>query len=399
MAKVIYLPYMCDHALAMAAAMRYHNLNALVMEPPDAESMSIGKSLCLGKECLPCFTCIGDIVKVSQRPDFDPQQSLLFMPTTGGPCRFGQYRTLLRTLLDERDLSALEIISPSADNSYHGFGEHPTKLRLLIWQATVGVDLLQKLLHEHRPYERVAGQADRVYWACMDELVKALENDGGKGAVAAMHSAAEQFSALAIERQTRRPIIGMVGEIYLRANTFTNQAIVRQMEALGVEVWVATLMEWFYFTNYGASMRAKVARRYADWLKVSLGDLIQQRLELSMLKPVAALLLNGHETPVPEVVKNDIPYYDPLLGTEAALSIGKAIDFAKIGVSGIVSVLPFTCMPGTIVAGLADNIRADHNHIPWLDIMYDDQESTNINTRLEAFVYQARQYQLRMRGA
>ena len=121
--KTIYVPYMADHAVVMAAAMRYYGLSALVMDESDEESLAIGQSLCLGKECLPCFTCVGDIVKQSREPGFDPDQAILFMPTTMGPCRFGQYNTLHRILLDEMGLSSVEIISPTTENDYEGFGE------------------------------------------------------------------------------------------------------------------------------------------------------------------------------------------------------------------------------------------------------------------------------------
>jgi hypothetical protein len=54
-------------------------------------------------------------------------------------------------------------------------------------------------------------------------------------------------------------------------------------------------------------------------------------------------------------------------------------------------------MPGIIVTGLAEAVRADHGRIPWLDVIYDAQGGTNIQTRLEAFMHQARQVQARMR--
>jgi hypothetical protein len=55
-------------------------------------------------------------------------------------------------------------------------------------------------------------------------------------------------------------------------------------------------------------------------------------------------------------------------------------------------------MPGLITAGLAPRVRQDLNGIPWLDLSYDMQQSTNLQTRLEAFMYQAVQYQ-RRRGS
>lgn len=392
-AKTTYLPHISDHALVMAAAMRHHGLPAVSLPLSDQESLDIGKELCLGKECLPCFVCVGDVVKAARRPGFDPERSIFFMPTTSGPCRFGQYSALVRQLLDSLGLHNLEIMSPSAENSYLGFGNRPTALRLLIWRGIVGVDLLQKLRHEYRPYERHSGAVDALYHASLARLVEGIEAGGGRRAIAAMAEAARRFQALPRDGQPRRPTIGIVGEIYLRANPFTNQEIVRQVEALGGEAWVATMMEWFYYTNYGARRRARVARDVPGWIKVSVTDIIQRRIEHAMLAPVAPALRNAHETPIAQVLRYTARYYHPDLGTEAALSLGKAVDFAQAGLAGIINVMPFTCMPGIVVAGLADRLRADHGHIPWLDILYDGQESTNIRTRLEAFMYQAKQYQ------
>jgi predicted nucleotide-binding protein (sugar kinase/HSP70/actin superfamily) len=89
------------------------------------------------------------------------------------------------------------------------------------------------------------------------------------------------------------------------------------------------------------------------------------------------------------------PYYEPVLGTEAALTMGEAIELAKHGASGILNIMPFSCMPGIISAGLAPRIRADLDDIPWLDVTFDARGGTNFQTRLEAFMYQAAQYRRR----
>ncbi len=43
----------------------------------------------------------GDMVRITKSPDFDPDHSAFFMPTTEGPCRFGQDKNLQRLVLDE----------------------------------------------------------------------------------------------------------------------------------------------------------------------------------------------------------------------------------------------------------------------------------------------------------
>ena len=65
---------------------------------------------------------------------------------------------------------------------------------------------------------------------------------------------------------------------------------------------------------------------------------------------------------------------------------------AKTGISGVANILPFTCLPGTIVASLSTAFRKDHEDMPWVDIAFDGQEDTGIETRLQAFVHQAKEY-------
>jgi predicted CoA-substrate-specific enzyme activase len=388
----IYLPNMCDHAYALAAAMRYHGLPSEVLPPSDEETLALGRSLCLGRECLPCFTSLGDIVRRTREPGFVPGAASYFMPTTAGPCRFGQYYYLQRQILDRLGLHELEIMSPTGENSYQGFGEHPLQLRRLTWQGIVGVDLLQKLLHEHRPYERDPGSADRLYQGMLQQLTAAIEAGGGRPAVAALAEAGRRFARLPLEPRDGRPVIALIGEIYVRVNPFTNQQIVRQVERLGGEVWVEPMTEWFYYTNYCLHMFTRATRRYADLVKVVLVDQVQRWDERRLRRVVAGRLRSAHEPTVAHLADLTRLYYDPILGTEAVMGVGKAIAMARQGLDGILNLLPFTCMPGTIVAGLAPRIRADHRQIPWLDVIYDAQGETNLHTRLEAFIYQAQAF-------
>jgi len=73
--------------------------------------------------------------------------------------------------------------------------------------------------------------------------------------------------------------------------------------------------------------------------------------------------------------------------------VGKAVDYAKRGVAGIVNVMPFSCMPGTVAGALLKRMREDHDNIPLLSLAYEGQQDTQTITRLEAFMHQARAYQ------
>jgi len=396
--KTVFIPRMSDHAVTVAAAMRAHDVAAQVLPASDDETLAIGLRHCAGRECAPCFTCTGDILRRARQPGFDPAASVLFMPTTAGPCRFGQYATLLREVLDEQGLRKLEIASPSGANSYRDFSAKPARLRAAMWQGVVAVDLLVKLLHEYRPYEIEPGSADAVYRRGLDRVAEAVERGGGRRTAEALRAVAVEFVGLAIDRSDPRPRIGLVGEIYVRFNTFSNQHIVRQVEAAGGEVTVASLMEWVYFTNWQIMAHAKANGAYREFVRMYLTDRYQAWTEHRLVAAVADALRYRSEAPTARLMANIRPYYEPSLGTEAVLSMGKAIEFAHSGVSGILSIMPFSCMPGIVVAGMAPRIRADLEHIPWLDVIYAVQGGTNIRTRLEAFMHQARQFQRRRVG-
>ena len=92
------------------------------------------------------------------------------------------------------------------------------------------------------------------------------------------------------------------------------------------------------------------------------------------------------------IISQASPYIDESIEGEAILSVGKSIDFIQKGASGIVNSMPFTCMPGTIVSTLLKRYREENSNIPILNMAYDGQEQTNTLTRLEAFMYQAREF-------
>ena len=77
---------------------------------------------------------------------------------------------------------------------------------------------------------------------------------------------------------------------------------------------------------------------------------------------------------------------------DPALNIGSSVLLAQTGISGIANILPFTCMPGTLVSAVSRDFKRDHNDLPYLNIPYDGQEDTAIELRLQAFMHQAREY-------
>jgi predicted nucleotide-binding protein (sugar kinase/HSP70/actin superfamily) len=88
------------------------------------------------------------------------------------------------------------------------------------------------------------------------------------------------------------------------------------------------------------------------------------------------------------ILKKAAPYIHDSFEGEAVLSIGKAIDLIERGAAGIINVMPFGCMPGTISSALLQVVSRNYR-VPCISIAYDGTESTTTYLQLEAFMEQA----------
>jgi predicted nucleotide-binding protein (sugar kinase/HSP70/actin superfamily) len=389
--KKVYFPPMTDHAHALAAAFRACGVETEVLPESDDETVRIGRKHSSGRECYPLALTTGDMIKVTRRPGFDPDRSAFFMPSGKGPCRFGQYHRYHRQVLDGLGLERVEVLSPMQDESLHNdVRALDREFVLMSWRGVLAVDMLQKLLWEHRPYEKEKGGSDLAYQRALDAVTASIEKR--EDLFPALEQAYEEFSSIRISERTR-PVIGIVGEIYIRSNRFSNEDVVRQIEGLGGEAWVAPISEWLLYINTTAKASASMNGSWKDLLKAYLTARVQHKDERRFLSAFNGNLRSLHEPSIEQTLKSARPYIHHSFEGEAVLSVGKAVDYINRGVAGIVNVMPFTCMPGTIATAVLKRVREDHNNIPLLNIAYEGQGDSQTVTRLEAFMHQAKGYQ------
>jgi len=392
--KKIYIPYMCDHSFAVAAAFEACGVDADVFPESDEETLYWGRKLTSGKECYPCILTTGDMVKLVKDPNFDHGRAAFFMPSGNGPCRFGQYHRFHRLVLDDLGFNHVPIYSPNQDETlYNDLGIMGSQFTRLGWQGIVAVDLLMKKLLETRPYEKRRGQSDEVYRESLKKICESIRERGDLEE--ALQKTAEQFNQIEVDGLGTKPLIGIVGEIFVRLNRFANENVIGKIEQFGGEAWIAPLTEWILYVNTIAKKRSLKMRSFSNLLKVFLTDYYQKKDEHHLEKIFKGQLRNFGEPKIRSIFKKAKPYLDSSFEGEAILSVGKTVDFAKRGASGVVNIMPFTCMPGTIVSTLLKRYQEENNNIPILNMTYDGQEQTNTLTRLEAFMYQAKGFQNR----
>ncbi|MGC2061567.1 MAG: acyl-CoA dehydratase activase [Thermodesulfovibrionales bacterium] len=389
--RTVFIPRMSDHTFAVAAAFRHCGVDAEVLPEPSRESVDLGKKYVSGKECYPCAVTTGDMAGKIMEAGFNPDKSAFFMPSGTGPCRFGQYNVFHRLVMRDLGLKNTPVFSPTQNEDfYKDLGMVGKNFTLKCWEGIIAIELLTKCLHETRPYEKESGTAKQLYQESLGRICTALTGTNGSLGIT-LAGIRKGFEAIPRTGE-ERPLIGIVGEIFVRSSRFSNEDLARQIEALGGEAYLAPVDEWLYYVNHVGRQRVKAAKDWPSVLGLSLKRYIQKRTEQRLARQFEGFLKTLHEPDTARLIKLAAPYIHESFEGEAILSIGKSIDLIHSGASGIVSAMPFGCMPGTIVSALLRGLHADFG-VPCLSIPYDGTESLTTRIQIEAFMDQARSFQ------
>ena len=396
----LYIPYMGDCAYGVAACFRAYSQPAEVMPLADEQTLISGRAFTSGKECLPCAVTSGDMLKVISDQSCDPDKTAFLMPAASGPCRFGMYSCLHRLILRYAGAETVPVIAPNQDSGfYRQFTksiDHSVAGNFMkdAWIAVIGIDLLHKLILRLRPVAFDAHQVQQVYKQALKRWIQAVEKRSSFPQMRRlMDSIAEDFAAVKLDGKVQKPKIGIVGEIYVRSHPFANSNIIARLEGLGAVCDLAPFAEWIYYTNFTRSRTARRRGQFRDWFTNILQDYLQHRLEKTLAVPLEKRFGKLAEGPIEHVIELAQPYLHHSFEGEAILTIGKTVEYYLDGFGGVVNVMPFSCMPSTVVSTQTQRVSADCADMPILNLSFDGQEDSTLTTRLEAFVEQVRQRQ------
>ena len=403
----------------LAGVFRGFGINALVMET--YKGLDMGLEYSSGKECFPCQVTLGDILYFMKREKekkgdaFVPEDYVYFMPEASGPCRFGMYNKYQRIVLDSfPQLDRIKIGSLTTGDGYSLDGiidpELVGDLRKSAFFTVVVADILDRLLWRIRPYEREPGMADSFIERSMHEMSHTFEAYGAKKDFDKILDKLEEIVAEGKEIINPdippKPLIGIVGEIYLRCQVHSNQDLIKVLERHGAEVVNASITEWVNFISYDRLKEAKTEFRFnlkqfqPNRMWKNLKDIVRYKGELGYqewrqrqvyrrIDPLIDLAADHRVEHLEEILKEDDIYsFD--IGTEACLSISGILEYTKEGFNGVVNVYPFTCMPSTCTSAVISPIMSRLG-IPYLDTPYDSSYQPGREAAIRTFMYQAHQ--------
>lgn len=402
--RIVYIPRMAQgSAEAFSSVFKWLGIEAHPTPHSDSRTIELGSKHTSGDECFPAKVTVGDFLRVIEQPGFNPRRAAFFMPTAEGPCRFGQYAPYLKKILRSIGYDDIQILSPTSKNSYSGLGDVAGPFVRGGWRALVAADTLRKMLLRTRPYEVTPGSADKCYEASLKDFCETLERscaDPGcqlKSLVESMIRGRERFRQMPARYGTDMPLIGVVGEIFCRLNTFSNEDLIHKLESYDSEAWLSDIIEWIGYTNFEQRRKLNLVGRTwtFDMLKALVREHVQHSDEHALMAPFRDDFAGYEEPPIDEVIALAEPYL-PAGGAlgEMVLSVGKAAYLAKKGADGIVDISPFTCMNGIVSEAIYPRLSKDYGGIPIRNFYFDGTQS-DLDRDLGIYMELARSYRER----
>ena len=378
--KTLVLPYMAPFVEVIGTIMESCGGQVIVLPEPDERSLFYSNQLTSGTECLPYRVTLGDFLKFFYQNPGRVNDVELAMVSSYGPCRLGKYALEQSTALRKLGFD-VPMLTTVSNNAYRDM-DFGLDFQRLAMRGIFAADCLDRLVWRTRPYEKEKGLADRLFSQHLKEINDSIRRKEDFAVV--LERAASAFKSAIDPSLPKRPLVGINGEIYLRSNRFSNNNLVKVCEAAGLEVTVSSTGEWIKYASYRHFEDSVRFRRINKLLSSYIKNRIVEGSEHQMrncIKPLS----DEPEPSIKQLLSKAGSYLSPRCGSEAVLSIGSGVEWMENPrFAGVISVMPHGCMPGGIVAAMAEKLSQIY-HKPWISLTYDGILETNNLTRINNF--------------
>jgi len=331
----------------------YHILGDILMErclgyqtmpcpPMTKRTLEIGSKNSPDMICTPFKLTLGNQIEAAQRG-----ANVFIMPGAG--CRLGFYDILQRQILADLGFD-VELISlfdyvPTAKRLFQTLSginpgltqEQFDEIFALVVQITINMDELADFMRHNMAFEVNQGNFEQSYQAYLREVITA-QNAGEAADIGSRYKKA--LKVIALDKPEKPIRIGILGEIYVVVEPFSNCHMERWLADHGVE--------------------------------------INRPLDLTRM----AIAIHN----IPAQIEQSGGYVDYNIGSTANDVIAHGHRMMKDGIDGIIHVKPASCSPEITAMTILQNMSRDFG-VPVMYLTFDTETSeTGVHTRLEAFL-------------
>ena len=389
--RVILAPYFAEgynEFLPTIVRMAGYRIEPLPMATlPDAEE---GLRVANNDICYPATIVIGSILRALRSGKYDLSRTAVAITQTGGQCRASNYYSLIKNALVKNGFADVPVVSvaigPDQRNTQPGFVLPWRKLIRPLLEALYFADALAKLYYPAAPREKEPGKARALYDHYLNAVQPLLESRRYRAMHRLIREAAQAFTDIC-DTTRQVPVVGLVGEIYVKYNSFSNKDVVRWLISQGVEV-IPPAITGFFSTFIPNAFINRAQHIRTDGLSP-----FQARLVNVLLQHVA------HRY---DRLCSTFPLYRPFTNImdiwQASRQVinsaadfgegwflpGEICDLAQHGVKKIVSLQPFGCIANHIISKGIE--RRYKDLFPDLSILFLDFDAgtseANVTNRL-----------------
>jgi len=268
---------------------------------------------------------------------------------TGGGCRMGFYGEVqeqtLRDLGYDFEFIMIDTTRGNPKDFYDAFKKMNPKLTLartinafiLAIRIVYAMDGIERFVRENIGFEACGGDLEKLEKMFLGEIRKA-KNVVQVGKLYRKYMG--KLKEVPLDKPEKTMKVGVVGELYILMEPFSNYFIEKEMAKFGIEV-----------------------KRFLN---------------------LSYLMFSFQHLPK-RLMKQADGYVTYAIGADGTDSVAKSVMLAKEGYDGIIHLKPFGCTPEVNSMPIVAKVSEDYK-IPVLYFSFDSQTSeTGIKTRIEAF--------------
>ncbi|KAF0157544.1 MAG: CoA-substrate-specific enzyme activase [Syntrophaceae bacterium] len=388
----------------IGATIRGLGINAETMPVPDIYTLQMARNHASGKECLPSLLVLGSALKYLSSEKYRKDEIyILFVPTTTGPCRTGQYFVFYDNLFKDLRLENVLVFTMDADNSYNELG---TEFSKYAWWAAIIGDYMKDVETSLRTCAADPAEAMAIYDQIWQKMISVAERDITK-VLPVLKEIADTISRIPLARKMEAcPKVLIVGEIYVRRDDFAVDELIQQLSRHGIIGKISNVAEWLYYCDFVRHYELKKKLRLIPWYRRVFArefrDIIDWKIEHAYKHHVEKNVRNtlGVTGLVPraphdmdEIMKNTEKHFvSHELYSEISISSGVAATAMMDGYSGIVNISPFACLIGRVIEGLYTPWARERKY-PTISIEIDGNLlPPNVLSKLEIFMLNVKRF-------
>jgi len=340
--KIACAPQIGDyHIIADILLQQCLNYKTMRCPPMTKRTIELGARHSPDMICTPFKTTLGNFIEAAEQG-----ANVFVMPGVG--CRLGFYDILQKQILDDLgydcEMITLFEYIPTVKRLYTSLNninpdltqeEFDTVFEIVV-KVTVDMDNLADFMRRNIAFEVNKGEYEKCYKAYLHEI-QSVQDVATAESIGMRYK--EKMESIVTNKPERPIRVGIIGEIYVVVEPFSNCNMEKWLAEHGVEI-------------------------------IRSGDLSRMAIALFTLD---------------EQIENSGGYVDYNIGSTANDAIAQAYQMIQDGIDGIIHVKPASCSPEITAMTILQNISQDSG-VPFMYMTFDTETSeAGVHTRLEAF--------------